>query len=634
MISIPIDINKSNMISTFATEEFYESWKVFVRELIQNAIDACNARNALEHSWGIEFLEYEQAKNLNEIRKNYKPHITISFDSSNKLFAIEDNGVGINVNDLEKYVAKVGTSYYDSEDFYKQRLNFEAISKHGLGLCACFMVTRGILIESKKDKSINTAWNVSEAQSLEPIMAKWLRSNDSLEYVIGKRKESGTKISMPIVTEYAEYITFDFLVDAVKHYTMYQPIPITIVCDNQSITLHQEKMQWRFPHTEVMGTTVISVDNELLEGYIAIYNAKQKHLFGDSEIFQQNIRITEHVETLALQPAWLENFTYQLNVKQRLLNMNLARTTAAKDENLKTLRRKIGQIIIKHFNPVAPTLGQYLSDGRRRMLTYYEAENDLISRAVSIRVFLKGQEVEVPIKTVVNGLMGKKIKIAIIKRDLFDHYKSGYSYSFKKFANEYDVAVFGPNTRVLIQFLTPYITQMRYVIEDSAPGVIYTAISADMTIQKDVKEYRDKIQLNPDGCDMPNVFCLVSNELTSPMEIILNPYNKNAKLLLDAQSYEKVRKLKATIVENIKQRILSTKRNWKKIVDYGGECIDEYKSDTALSIQSVWCLENKFANSINEYVAKSFSISELNTYGLTSLFFTDEDFISWWLPPH
>ena len=429
MKSIPIDINKSSLISTFATEEFYESWKVFIRELLQNAIDACNARAALEKCWGAEFLEYEQAKTLNEIRENYTPGITIAYDSVTKLFSIEDNGVGINVSDLENYVAKVGSSYYDSEEFYKQRLNFQAISRHGLGLCACFMVARGILIESKKDSSINTAWN-NESQSLEPVMAKWVSSNESLEYVISKRKESGTKISLPIMAEYAGRITLEFLVDAVRHYTMYQPIPITIKYDDVETVLHQEKMNWRFPHTEVIGTTVIQVDNELLEGYVAVYNAKQKHLFGESEIFQQNIRITEHVETLEIQPPWIENFTYQLNIKKRLLNMNLARTTAAKDENLRVLRQRIGQIVINHFNKTAPTLGQYLPDGRKLMLTRFEQENDLVSRAIAIRVFLRGKEVEVPLKTVIQGLMGKKIRIAVISRDLFIYYRTGYAYSF------------------------------------------------------------------------------------------------------------------------------------------------------------------------------------------------------------
>lgn len=632
MKSIPIDLNKENMISTFATEEFYESWKVFIRELLQNAIDACEARDALEKSWGAEFLEYEQAKTLSEIRKNYAPKITISYDSVSKLFSIEDNGIGISVSDLEKYVANVGKSYYDSEDFYGQRLNFQAISKHGLGLCSCFMISRGILIESRKDSSINTAWNMSNKQSLEPIMAKWLGSNNSIEYVTGNRKESGTKISLPVIAEYSGKITMDFLVESVKHYLMYQPIPITIKYDDEETVLYQQKMNWRFPHTEVIGTTVIQVDNELLEGYIAIYTEKQKHLFGDSEIFQQNIRVTEHVETLELKPKWIENFTYQLNIKKRLLNMNLARTTAAKDENLRILRQRIGQIVINHFNKSAPTLGQYLSDGRKLILTRFEQENDLISRAIMLRVFFKGKDVEVPLKTVIQGLIGSKMRIAVISRDLFNYYRTGYAYSFNKFANKYDLAVFEQNARMFIQFMTPYITQMRYVIEDT-PGVIYTDISADMTYKKEISEYRDKVQLQPDGCDMPNVFCLVSNELTSPMEIILNPYNRNANILLDGECYEKVRRFKAVIVENIKQRILGNLKNWHKIIDFGGECIDEYKSSKALSIKSVWCLEDGFAESINKLIEKTFTPREITQYGLARLYFTDDDFISWWCPP-
>ena len=51
-------------------------------------------------------------------------------------------------------------------------------------------------------------------------------------------------------------------------------------------------------------------------------------IFGRSEIFQQNIRVTEDAQSLGIQPEWLRNFTYQLNIKTRFLNMNLSRSTA------------------------------------------------------------------------------------------------------------------------------------------------------------------------------------------------------------------------------------------------------------------------------------------------------------------
>ena len=115
---------------------------------------------------------------------------------------------------------------------------------------------------------------------------------------------------------------------------------------------------------------------------------------------------------------------------------------------------------------------------------------------------------------------------------------------------------------------------------------------------------------------------------------MINPYNRNAQLLIKANSHIKVRNLQTMIIENIKQRIkMAQNRGLDKLIDYGGQIIDEWNSDKDLSIQSIWCLEKDFAFKINQLVAQRLTPQELAKYGLTSLYFTEEDFISWWLPP-
>ena len=43
MKTIHVDIENTNMMQSFASEQFYETWTAFIRELLINAIDACNA---------------------------------------------------------------------------------------------------------------------------------------------------------------------------------------------------------------------------------------------------------------------------------------------------------------------------------------------------------------------------------------------------------------------------------------------------------------------------------------------------------------------------------------------------------------------------------------------------------------
>ena len=164
-----VGMDQENIISTFASTQFYGDPDAYIREFLQNAIDACNTRAALEWSWGTEFLEMEEARALNSMRNPYSPQISIQYNSETQRLVFEDNGIVINARDIEQYVAKIGVSFYQSEDFSTQQLHYEPVAQFGVGMLSGFMVARALLIESRKDKSVNTAWNVTDRQTLEPV---------------------------------------------------------------------------------------------------------------------------------------------------------------------------------------------------------------------------------------------------------------------------------------------------------------------------------------------------------------------------------------------------------------------------------------------------------------------------------
>ena len=68
---------------------------------------------------------------------------------------------------------------------------------------------------------------------------------------------------------------------------------------------------------------VIRVENNLLEGYVAIYHPKHRGYFQKSTLYQQGVLVTESTDVLGLKPAWIDNFSYQLNIKTRFLNINI-----------------------------------------------------------------------------------------------------------------------------------------------------------------------------------------------------------------------------------------------------------------------------------------------------------------------
>ena len=50
-------------------------------------------------------------------------------------------------------------------------------------------------------------------------------------------------------------------------------------------------------------------------------------------------------------------------------------------------------------------------------------------------------------RTVINGFIGRKIKIAFMQRALFAHYRENYPYDYGQFIDKYDIIVFEQNIR-------------------------------------------------------------------------------------------------------------------------------------------------------------------------------------------
>lgn len=120
----------------------YDNPLVAVRELVQNAVDACKMRDALT--------------------RMYEPHttpsttdrITIRYEESTDQcrepkLTVTDTGTGMDQWILEKYFLKVGKSYYSSSDFNKIRLqlrtkgeelDFAPVSEFGIGFLSCFLI--------------------------------------------------------------------------------------------------------------------------------------------------------------------------------------------------------------------------------------------------------------------------------------------------------------------------------------------------------------------------------------------------------------------------------------------------------------------------------------------------------------
>ena len=144
-------LDQEQVLELLMGENLYDNPFVFIRELLQNAIDTCRHRQFYEESQG----------NI-----DYKPKIEI-YDwrdaNYNHWVRIDDNGMGMNEEKIHNYLLKVGNSFYNSNQFEAEKLeyktkegnDFTPISRFGIGILSCFIAgdkvevnTRHILDDS------------------------------------------------------------------------------------------------------------------------------------------------------------------------------------------------------------------------------------------------------------------------------------------------------------------------------------------------------------------------------------------------------------------------------------------------------------------------------------------------------
>jgi hypothetical protein len=114
-----------------------------LRELYQNAMDACKCMQHKEQSFG----------------RNYHGQIEFGLetDGSNQFLYCSDNGVGMTEGIIENYLLKIGNSYYKSSDFYREQAvwstDFVPTSQFGIGILSCFMIADRIEIITKTSEA-------------------------------------------------------------------------------------------------------------------------------------------------------------------------------------------------------------------------------------------------------------------------------------------------------------------------------------------------------------------------------------------------------------------------------------------------------------------------------------------------
>jgi hypothetical protein len=151
-VSIQFEFDRVRMFDVLS-EEIYQGDKyVFLRELLQNSIDAIKLRREMLKKKG---LSPSSEMGLIEV-KSFK------IDGVD-VIEFTDDGSGMDEYIVRNYLSIAGKSYYSSDDFKKLGITLDPISKFGVGVLSCFMVADRVDIETFRDPYCNA---YSEALSI------------------------------------------------------------------------------------------------------------------------------------------------------------------------------------------------------------------------------------------------------------------------------------------------------------------------------------------------------------------------------------------------------------------------------------------------------------------------------------
>lgn len=131
------------------SEELHYEKIVAIRELLQNSVDACKQRAAIEKTLGTDW-------------DKRKARIHFKYDSSNHMLTVEDNGIGMDQEIVRNHFLRVGCSYFSKENprylrdialFREKGVTFYPISKFGIGILSCFMLADQMEVRTRRKET-------------------------------------------------------------------------------------------------------------------------------------------------------------------------------------------------------------------------------------------------------------------------------------------------------------------------------------------------------------------------------------------------------------------------------------------------------------------------------------------------
>ena len=211
-IDCRLTMSQSDVVELLMGTNLYGERGVAIRELVQNSLDACFSRLAIDNS---------------DSGSAPAASITVEFKTTPEgdSLRVEDNGTGMDDEIITQFYAKIASSYYRSPLFHRRQsqfgMTFHPISRFGIGRLACFMVAESIELETR---------HLNHARELGPPIRLRIDGVDGVfGFFEGTRTSQGTSTVLRLKEDHPwSKMNDDARIGVVKNTLINPPFPVTI----------------------------------------------------------------------------------------------------------------------------------------------------------------------------------------------------------------------------------------------------------------------------------------------------------------------------------------------------------------------------------------------------------------------
>lgn len=325
-------VNLGGMIEILS-DHLYSSPDVYIRELLQNGVDAIVAREKIDEGF-----------------KNRKEGRIRLFITEEKSLVFEDNGLGLTQDEIHQFLAIIGQS--SKRDLENGKILSDFIGRFGIGLLSYFMVSDRICIRTRSIYS--------------EMGYEWIGNPDGTYSLTECDKQDiGTEIYLEAKLGCEEYFTTSKIERLILYYGLILPYPILLDDGKSKKRINPVIPPWENKEAskeEIMtfgeiifgqcflDCVVFSSKSGGVDGvaYILPYevqpSTKQSHL-----IYLKNMLLTEKGQDIL--PDWAV-FTKCI-INARDLRPTASREGFYEDEALVQTRKDIGECIADYLKDLA-----------------------------------------------------------------------------------------------------------------------------------------------------------------------------------------------------------------------------------------------------------------------------------------